>query len=65
MVNLDARMTYVISYKASAVHNGHHGNERHCIYLDKVTDTWIGLNSWENVDQRPNIPFRGCEVSIY
>ena len=64
MVNLDARMSYVISYETRTVHNGING--RHCIYLDTATDThWIGLNSWGTNVNRPSIRFRGCEVSIH
>ena len=63
MVYLDGKLTYVISYKTSTVHNGYNG--RHCIYLDKVTDTWIGLNSWGNHESRPSIPFKESEVSIH
>ena len=58
--------THVICYDAAGVHAGFtHG--RHCIYLedcDIASCEWLGLNSWGDSDQRPQISMHS-KVSIY
>eukprot|EP01043_Picozoa_sp_COSAG02_P060959 COSAG02_NODE_8079_length_2719_cov_10.868701_1_plen_805_part_10 len=60
------RKTHVICYEAAGVHAGvTHG--RHCIYLedcDIASCEWLGLNSWGDSDQRPQISMHS-KVSIY